>query len=248
MADKFICTIDSCNKPVLNKSRGWCSMHYQRRQKHGDPLTSRIDRQGPPHCTSEGCEEKTFAKRLCAKHYAAEKGKQKYARNESLRHARHGAINPIDVADAAYIAGLIDADGTVTVSNTRNRSVAAPMVLVVNGNFGLIEWLLKTVGAGCAYRTKTKPTRPDQTEAHWNEVHRFQVTGWKALALLELVRPFLRVKGQQADLVAMLPLRGRDFPREATEDQCRKSAWVRTQIRLLNQRGRKDVFQLPLAV
>lgn len=31
------CVIDQCVKPRL--SRGWCSMHYFRWLRHGDPLT-----------------------------------------------------------------------------------------------------------------------------------------------------------------------------------------------------------------
>ena len=35
------CTIDGCAKP--REARGWCSKHYRRYQRHGDPLaTSRI--------------------------------------------------------------------------------------------------------------------------------------------------------------------------------------------------------------
>lgn len=37
MAVKSLCQIAECNNPVLNV-RGWCSMHYQRWRKHGDPL------------------------------------------------------------------------------------------------------------------------------------------------------------------------------------------------------------------
>lgn len=33
------CTIEGCGKPVLAK--GWCSMHYNRWRKNGDPLTIR---------------------------------------------------------------------------------------------------------------------------------------------------------------------------------------------------------------
>ena len=31
------CSVEGCERPVWVRKRGWCSMHYQRWQKHGDP-------------------------------------------------------------------------------------------------------------------------------------------------------------------------------------------------------------------
>ena len=39
MPSKKTCSISDCDKPV--KARGWCSMHYDRWSKHGDPLEQR---------------------------------------------------------------------------------------------------------------------------------------------------------------------------------------------------------------
>jgi hypothetical protein len=39
---KSTCSIDGCEKPVL--SRGWCSAHWTRWSRHGDPLSGGIDR------------------------------------------------------------------------------------------------------------------------------------------------------------------------------------------------------------
>lgn len=36
MAEKALCKIDGCGKPV--KARGWCASHYQRWRARGDPL------------------------------------------------------------------------------------------------------------------------------------------------------------------------------------------------------------------
>lgn len=37
-----ICSIEGCEKPLRNKSRALCSMHYQRWRKHGDPLAGNV--------------------------------------------------------------------------------------------------------------------------------------------------------------------------------------------------------------
>jgi hypothetical protein len=160
---------------------------------------------------------------------------------------KHGLIRDISDTDSAYIAGLIDADGTVTASHNKGK-LPAPMVLVVNGSLPLIQWLQETIGAGCAYETKTRPTRPDQNDAHWNKVHRYQITGWKAQSLIARVRPFMRVKAAQADMLQLLAQRGRDFPRSATEAQRSRSLWALENLRALNIRGKKPEHQFAMAV
>lgn len=50
MANQSLCKIEACGKAAIN-SRGWCSGHYQRWQRHGDPLggsTPRGDSAGSP--------------------------------------------------------------------------------------------------------------------------------------------------------------------------------------------------------
>lgn len=234
------CSVNGCDR-VGKLIRGWCSKHYQRWQDNGDPLISKIDRDSSGgQCRSPECREVIFAKGLCSKHYNEYRGMLRYADGAERRHAKHGAINKLSLEDAAYIAGLIDADGTVTVTQAKSQRVATPMVLIVNGDYPLIQWLKETIGAGCSYMTKTKPTRPDQNKDNWNPVHRYQITGWKALSLLKATIPFMRVKGDRADLVDKLVVKGRDFSQVASEDQVANSAEIYTEIRRLNRRGLKQ--------
>jgi hypothetical protein len=164
-------------------------------------------------------------------------------------------ISTIPETDIAYIAGLIDADGTITINSAKKRVKSCKfegrthpmvMVLVVNGDLGLIRWIKETIGAGCAYQTKTKPTRPDQNETNWNPVHRFQILGTAAKALLKRCRPYLRVKGRQADIVATVPMKGVEFSQHATPEQKAQAFLALKHIRVLNQRGKKDEYQFTL--
>lgn len=71
MADAT-CSIDGCEKPLLNKTHGWCGMHYNRWWKTGDPGPAQPQR--APNgtrsvCKVDGCDEPIIGQRLCSKHY-----------------------------------------------------------------------------------------------------------------------------------------------------------------------------------
>jgi hypothetical protein len=51
------CSIEGCDRPVLG--RGWCTAHYQRWKRHGDPLAGGAQRRNTialVRCSYEGCE------------------------------------------------------------------------------------------------------------------------------------------------------------------------------------------------
>lgn len=140
--------------------------------------------------------------------------------------------------EKAYLAGLIDADGSITFSaKDHGRGIRAQaLIIVVNSNYEIIEYLKETTGYGCAYETKAKPTRPDQDQSNWNKVHRFQVTGKNALDLCRKIYPYLRIKKAQADLLLQYSVRGVDFKQQRTDEQKAKDARLVTEMRTLNQR------------
>lgn len=61
------CAIPDCQKRVMG--RGWCSMHYARWRKYGDPLyeTRRYAAQGSV-CSVDGCERKPHQDGMCYMH------------------------------------------------------------------------------------------------------------------------------------------------------------------------------------
>lgn len=65
MAAKSLCACEGCGKPAY--VRGWCTTHYQRWQKWGDPLKGGWPRK--TLCEIDGCGRKAFAKGLCSRHY-----------------------------------------------------------------------------------------------------------------------------------------------------------------------------------
>jgi hypothetical protein len=57
-----MCSIDGCWNP--HYARGWCTSHYERFRRHGDPLGGR--RRG---CSIEGCKEPHKGHGWCRTHY-----------------------------------------------------------------------------------------------------------------------------------------------------------------------------------
>lgn len=71
---KSTCTFERCDKPV--KCRGYCSAHYERLRKHGDPSVT-LPNVPPPTpkrtqqdaCDVTGCVKSTIARGYCNSHY-----------------------------------------------------------------------------------------------------------------------------------------------------------------------------------
>lgn len=62
------CIIANCGKAIF--ARGWCSAHYTRWKRHGDPLAGRAYyRQPNPVCVEQGCDRPSHATGLCSTHY-----------------------------------------------------------------------------------------------------------------------------------------------------------------------------------
>ena len=61
-----ICIIEGCKsgRPIIG--RGFCSIHYHRWWRNGDPHIERINAKGL--CSIEGCDKSHYAKGLCMKH------------------------------------------------------------------------------------------------------------------------------------------------------------------------------------
>ncbi len=60
------CELDDCSRP--HDAHGFCSMHYRRWKRNGDPLArQRVSREG--QCEIEGCTDPVNARRMCSKHY-----------------------------------------------------------------------------------------------------------------------------------------------------------------------------------
>ena len=133
----------------------------------------------------------------------------------------------------AYIAGLIDGEGSIFVTSVGPRGgTVYPTVVVAMTHKPVIEWLTATVGAGTVkLHNQTNLRR----HPYMKPQYRFQIFGKRARLLCEALLPYLQVKAEQARLVSIFPVdgqagRGRTLDPAINEERGR----LREQINGLN--------------
>lgn len=113
--------------------------------------------------------------------------------------------------EKAYLAGIIDGEGTITLTKQHKNQTPSPQVSISNNNLGLLEYIKNITNCGiiCA-KKKYKPHH--QQSWHWQTR---SVTD--SLFILKEVQSFLLVKKTQADLILenykeLTPRNGRYTP------------------------------------
>ncbi len=104
-------------------------------------------------------------------------------------------VKLLDQTDAAYIAGIIDGEGTVTLSR-RHRSENRHLVISIsNTERPLLEYVLKSVGAG-------KITGKRTYQSHHTASYTYAISNRQALALLAQTFPYLKTyKAKRSDII-----------------------------------------------
>jgi hypothetical protein len=96
---------------------------------------------------------------------------------------------------AAYIAGLIDGEGTVTLARLHAHENRRVVVSIANTEIQLLRFVIDHVGAGKITRKKTSSERHTPSFC-------YAITSRQALGLLRQITPHLRsYKRQRAELL-----------------------------------------------
>lgn len=140
-----------------------------------------------------------------------------------------------------WLAGFIDGEGCFNISKTtapQSRGYSVQFILV-NTNEAVIREAYAQLGCGqvVSYQQRNGRARP---------AFRWYALGDAARHITRLVRPYLRLKGPQADLILSFPCpprgrRGAPVPQEIRDEQER----VRDALCALNQRGRHALMEIP---
>jgi len=104
-------------------------------------------------------------------------------------------IQSLSKTDAAYIAGLIDGEGTVTLTRKHKNENRQLCVSISSTEIELLEFVLAATGVG-------KITNKQASKSHHAQSYAYAVYNRQALSLLEQILPYLRsYKSDRAALI-----------------------------------------------
>lgn len=153
---------------------------------------------------------------------------------------KQGYINNLSELDKAYIAGLFDADGCVSVSRIKSRSSLhrydyKVVSLIVNTDEEIINWLKETIGAGCSYILGKNNYNPA-----WKPCHRFQLDAERSRSFLKAIYPYLHIKKERVTLALKMPTRRmktRHGKQGRTQEEYIRQGVIYDTMKKLNKRG-----------
>jgi len=95
--------------------------------------------------------------------------------------------------EKAYLAGIIDGEGTVTLMKHHKNETPTPYVSVANNNLELLQWIKSRIGGTICSKKKRLPRH--------NDSYAWSARQDRAICLLNEIRCFLIIKKPQADLI-----------------------------------------------
>ena len=144
--------------------------------------------------------------------------------------ASYRKVKNLSREDAAYIAGLIDGEGTLSLSRRRRGENRQFVISISNAEARLLNYVCRSVGAGRITRKRTSKSNlaPSGTYAIDNR---------QALDLLQQIAPYLRTyKAKRAKLVLDNYLRLTPRNGKYTAAQKKARAAFVTKFLILNPR------------
>jgi intein/homing endonuclease len=125
-----------------------------------------------------------------------------------VKKTKYKKTRKLNSNEAAYIAGLIDGEGTITLSRQNQNRERQIAVTIDNTDLDLLKWVLSTTEVGKI--TKKNPYNPRDSIAFV-----YQIYSRQALDLLSQILPFLHTyKRKRAELaikkyIKLTPRNGR---------------------------------------
>ena len=137
--------------------------------------------------------------------------KARYLRRkaEKIANLPPDPLYSISKIDRAYIAGLIDGEGSIHMTRKVKYGTYYAFITVGMSDKGVIEWLANQFGnkaTECLYMKKgsfKKTPKP---------IYRISLQGRRACLLCEILLPYLKVKKKQAEVLMEYPCDARISP------------------------------------
>ncbi len=99
----------------------------------------------------------------------------------------------MDEVEKAYLAGIVDGEGTVTLMKHHKNETPIPFVAIANNSLKLLKWVKAKVGGLIASKKKRLP--------HHHDSYAWSVRQDRALRFLNEIKGYLIIKKPQADLI-----------------------------------------------
>ncbi len=93
-------------------------------------------------------------------------------------------LNKLTAAEAAYLAGLIDGEGTVTLSHKSPKAHRQLAVSISSTEYTIVEWVKRKLGVGKITNKKSYSNKHSRSFA-------YVVYSRQALSMLEQIIPFM---------------------------------------------------------
>lgn len=125
---------------------------------------------------------------------------------------RYRKVKTLNIEKAAYLAGIVDGEGTITLSSKNKGQNRRLALTVSNTERELLEWILRVVGVGII---TTKKLYKEKHSAPFT----YQIHNSQAYDLLQQIAPHLKsYKKYRADIVLkdyhrLTPRNGKYTPR-----------------------------------
>jgi len=158
---------------------------------------------------------------------------------------REAIALPEEITTLAYAAGLFDGEGSVAITYSKRTGSEQRyhrlQISVTNTDPRVLVWLRDRFG-GCITNVRLGANTRQRPSARW------QTSLRRAEAFLRAVRPYLVIKGEQADVAVALratirPHAGNVFGRHGvakdgvTDDLRARRESLRQALHVLNRRG-----------
>jgi len=109
----------------------------------------------------------------------------------------------LEEIDRAYVAGLIDGEGCIHIEKKLGKDKTPQYftlrVSVTNTEFKMVNWLKENFGGHIQFHKKYKE--------NWRRKYQWSIVARQALVFLELIRPYVLVKGEQLELAILFQKR-----------------------------------------
>jgi hypothetical protein len=106
---------------------------------------------------------------------------------QAYTRVREHHVKEMSIAQAAYLAGLVDGEGSIIATQRNSKGRHTWRLQVANTQMVLLDWCIEATGVGTIVTTKRKSEK--HQDGHW-----WQCYSWNAYDVLRQIAPYMTIK------------------------------------------------------